>query len=186
MIILLELFWVFFRIGLFTFGGGYAMIPMMQDFIVDQKGWVSYEEIMNFIAISESTPGPFAINMATFVGTSQYGILGAIVATIAVILPSFLIILLIAKLFANFSNNRFVKAALGGIRPVVIGLISVVGISLVYSHALPNGILENVVIEWRYLVLVAICLLIKFKFKKLSPIYLILISAGLGLILYSI
>ena len=88
MIILLELFWVFFQIGLFTFGGGYAMIPMMQDFIVDQKGWVSYEEIMNFIAISESTPGPFAINMATFVGTSQYGILGAIVATIAVILPS--------------------------------------------------------------------------------------------------
>ena len=186
MTILLELFWVFFQIGLFTFGGGYAMIPMMQDFIVDQKGWVSYEEIMNFIAISESTPGPFAINMATFVGTSQYGILGAIVATIAVILPSFIIILLVAKLFANFSKNKYVKAALGGIRPVVIGLISVVGISLVYSHALPNGILENVVIEWRYLVLVAICLLIKFKFKKLSPIYLILISAGLGLILYSI
>ena len=186
MTILLELFWVFFQIGLFTFGGGYAMIPMMQDFIVDQKGWVSYEEIMNFIAISESTPGPFAINMATFVGTSQYGILGAIVATIAVILPSFIIILLVAKLFANFSKNKYVKAALGGIRPVVIGLISVVGISLVYSHALPNGILENVVIEWRYLVLVASCLLIKFKFKKLSPIYLILISAGLGLILYSI
>ena len=186
MTILLELFWVFFQIGLFTFGGGYAMIPMMQDFIVDQKGWVSYEEIMNFIAISESTPGPFAINMATFVGTSQYGILGAIVATIAVILPSFIIILLVAKLFANFSKNKYVKAALGGIRPVVIGLISIVGISLVYSHALPNGILENVVIEWRYLVLVAICLLIKFKFKKLSPIYLILISAGLGLILYSI
>ena len=186
MIILLELFWVFFQIGLFTFGGGYAMIPMMQDFIVDQKGWVSYEEIMNFIAISESTPGPFAINMATFVGTSQYGILGAIVATIAVILPSFIIILLIAKLFSNFSNNKYVRAALGGIRPVVIGLISVVGISLLYSHALPNGVLENVVIEWRYLVLVAVCLLIKFKFKKLSPIYLILISAGLGLLLYSI
>ena len=186
MTILLELFWVFFQIGLFTFGGGYAMIPMMQDFIVDQKGWVSYEEIMNFIAISESTPGPFAINMATFVGTSQYGILGAIVATIAVILPSFIIILLVAKLFSNFSNNKYVRAALGGIRPVVIGLISVVGISLLYSHALPNGILGTVVIEWRYLILVAICLLIKFKFKKLSPIYLILISAGLGLILYSI
>ena len=186
MIILLELFWVFFQIGLFTFGGGYAMIPMMQDFIVDQKGWVSYEEIMNFIAISESTPGPFAINMATFVGTSQYGILGAIVATIAVILPSFIIILLIAKLFSNFSNNKYVRAALGGIRPVVIGLISVVGISLLYNHALPNGVLENIVIEWRYIVLVAICLLIKFKFKKLSPIYLNLISAGLGLLLYSI
>ena len=186
MIILLELFWVFFQIGLFTFGGGYAMIPMMQDFIVDQKGWVSYEEIMNFIAISESTPGPFAINMATFVGTSQYGILGAIVATIAVILPSFIIILLIAKLFSNFSNNKYVRAALGGIRPIVIGLIVVVGISLLYSHALPNGIFGNVVIEWRYLILVAICLLIKFKFKKISPIYLILISAGLGLLLYSI
>ncbi len=183
--ILLELFWVFFRIGLFTFGGGYAMIPMIQDLVVDEKNWVSYEEIMNFIAISESTPGPFAINMATFIGTTQYGLLGAVVATIAVILPSFLIILLIAKLFSNFSNNKIVKAALGGIRPVVIGLIAVVGISLVYSHALPNGF-ENIVVEWRYLVLVAICLLIKFKFKKMSPIYLILISAGLGLILYSI
>ena len=184
--VLLELFWVFFRIGLFTFGGGYAMIPMIQDLVVDEYGWVGAEEIMNFIAISESTPGPFAINMATFVGTSQYGLLGAIVATIAVILPSFIIILIIAKLFANFSNNKFVKAALGGIRPVVIGLISVVGITLVYTHALPNGILDNVVVEWRYLVLVAICLAIKFKFKKLSPIYLVLISAGLGLLLYSI
>ena len=90
--ILLELFWVFFQIGLFTFGGGYAMIPMIQDLVVDEKKWVTYEEIMNFIAISESTPGPFAINMATFVGTTQYGLLGAIVATIAVILPSFIII----------------------------------------------------------------------------------------------
>jgi len=184
--ILLELFWVFFQIGLFTFGGGYAMIPMIQDLVVDEKKWVTYEEIMNFIAISESTPGPFAINMATFVGTTQYGLLGAIVATIAVILPSFIIILLIAKLFSNFSNNKFVKAALGGIRPVVIGLIAVVGISLVYTHAFPNGILENVVFEWRYFVLVIICLLIKFKFKKMSPIYLILISAGLGILLYSI
>ena len=93
--VLLELFWVFFRIGLFTFGGGYAMIPMIQDLIVDEYGWVGTEEIMNFIAISESTPGPFAINMATFVGTSQYGILGAIVASFAVILPSFIIITLL-------------------------------------------------------------------------------------------
>lgn len=184
MFILLELFWVFFQIGLFTFGGGYAMIPMMEDLIVGEKAWLTSEEILNFIAISESTPGPFAINMATFVGTSQYGFLGAMFATLGAVLPSFIIILVIAKLFANFSKNKYVKSALGGIRPVVLGLILTVGLSLLYSNLLPSGLVGEIVVEWRYLIIFIICLLVKIFYKKISPVFLILISAVLGVILY--
>lgn len=183
---LFELFIVFFQIGLFTFGGGYAMIPMMQDLLVDKYQWVSESQLLNFIAVSESTPGPFAINMATFVGSSQANVLGAIVATIGVVLPSFIIILLIAKLFTNFSKNKYVKSALKGIRPVVVGLILSVAISLVYNSFLVYDANNNAIIEWRYLIIVALCVLFKKIFKKASPIYMILIAAVLGIVLYSI
>ena len=92
--IYLELFWIFFRIGLFTIGGGYAMIPMITQEIVDEKGWLTDTQLLNYIGISESTPGPFAINIATFVGTSQGGVLGGVVATFSVVLPSLIIILI--------------------------------------------------------------------------------------------
>ena len=94
--IFLELFWVFFLIGAFTFGGGYAMLPLMQA-EVTAKGWISNEAVVNFIAVSESTPGPFAINMATYVGSEMGGVLGAACATLGVVLPSFVIILIVAK-----------------------------------------------------------------------------------------
>lgn len=187
---LFLLFIVFFQIGLFTFGGGYAMIPMMEDMLVHQYGWVSEEQLLNFIAVSESTPGPFAINMATFVGTSQYGFLGAVVATLGVVLPSYIIILIVAKLFANFSENKYVKSALSGIRPVVIGLIATVGINLLISNITSLNANNEVIFEWKYLLIVAICFGINLVFKKLnkkmSPIFLILIAACLGLVLYSI
>lgn len=93
--IYLELFWIFFRIGLFTIGGGYAMIPMITQEIVDEKGWLTDTQLLNYIGISESTPGPFAINIATFVGTSQGGVLGGVVATFSVVLPSLIIILIL-------------------------------------------------------------------------------------------
>ena len=98
--IYLELIWAFFKIGAFTFGGGYAMIPLIQS-EVTSRGWMSTEEILNFIAVSESTPGPFAINMATYIGTETAGFWGAVCATGAVVLPSFIIILIIAK-FTRF------------------------------------------------------------------------------------
>ena len=117
-----ELFYTFFLIGLFTFGGGYAMIPMIQDQIVG-KGWMTDAELSDFIAISETTPGPFAINISTFVGSQTAGILGAICSTIGVILPSFIIIILVSIILSKFLKNRFVKGALNGVKPVIIALI---------------------------------------------------------------
>ena len=92
----LTLFWTFFKIGLFTFGGGYAMLPLIQQYVLG-FGWLSEEELVNFVAVSESTPGPFAINIATYVGSSQAGVLGAFFTTLGVVLPSFIIIFIVAK-----------------------------------------------------------------------------------------
>ena len=117
-----ELFYVFFLIGLFTFGGGYAMIPMIQSEIVG-RGWINDAALSDFIAISEATPGPFAINIATFVGSHTSGFLGAICSTLGVILPSFIIILLVAFLMTKIIKNRFVEGALKGVRPIILALI---------------------------------------------------------------
>ena len=113
--IYLELFWIFFRIGLFTIGGGYAMIPMITQEIVDEKGWLTDTQLLNYIGISESTPGPFAINIATFVGTSQGGVLGGVVATFSVVLPSLIIILIFAAIYSKISKNRFLRGAFDAI-----------------------------------------------------------------------
>ena len=120
---LFLLFFTFFKIGLFTIGGGYAMIPLIQRDVVNH-GWMTLSELTDFIGIAESTPGPFAVNIATFVGMKQNHIIGAVCATLGVILPSFLIILFIAKWFMNFKTNKFVQASLSGLRPAVVGLIA--------------------------------------------------------------
>ena len=120
--IYLQLFLTFLKIGAVSFGGGYAMIPLIQDEVIT-NGWLGSEQILNFIAVSESTPGPIAINMATFVGASQGGILGALCATLGVVLPSFIIILIVASLIKSLLKFAGVKAFIDGIRPVVIGLI---------------------------------------------------------------
>jgi chromate transporter len=120
--IFFELFYTFFLIGLFTFGGGYAMIPMIQDQIVG-RGWMNDAQLSDFIAISESTPGPFAINISTFVGSRTAGIGGAICATVGVILPSFIIIILVSIILSKFLKNRFVQGGLNGVKPVILALI---------------------------------------------------------------
>ena len=113
-----QLFYTFFLIGLMTFGGGYAMIPMIQDTVVG-NGWMTLTELTDFIAISEATPGPFAINIATFVGNKVGGVLGSVCTTLVVVLPSFIIILLVAFVLSKFINNKYVKGALNGVRPVI-------------------------------------------------------------------
>ena len=130
--ILLELFLTCFKVGLFTIGGGAAIIPILQQEVV-AKGWISMEEVLTYIAISESTPGPIAINMATFVGSSQAGFLGALCATLGMVLPSFIIILVIAKFFSKFSENKHIKTVLASIRPFVVGMILSAGLYLVLS-----------------------------------------------------
>ena len=139
MTIFLKLFLTFFEIGAVSFGGGYAMIAMIRDKAL-LHGWLSEAELLNMIAIAESTPGPIAVNMATFVGSSEGGFLGAICATIGVILPSFLIILLIAALIRGFLKLKLVRAALSGIRPCTVGLILATAITMLLSGIL--GLLE--------------------------------------------
>ena len=123
---LLELFAVFFKIGLFTFGGGYAMLPLIQQEALS-RGWLDADTLYRFIGVCESTPGPIAVNMATFVGSTQAGLPGAACATLGVVLPALLVMLVIAAAIRDFGNNRLVRNAMSGIRPVVAGMILAVG-----------------------------------------------------------
>ena len=189
--ILLELFLTFFKIGALTFGGGYAMIPFVREEVL-AHGWLTEEELLNMIAVSESTPGPIAVNMATFVGSNEAGILGSALATLGVVLPSFIIILIISALLKNFLKYNGVKAFLEGVRPTVVSLISGTAITLFLSVLLgigsgdftPNLDVKGIII---FALVVAIAAIFKkIKGKKPSPILMIAISAGLGMILYSL
>lgn len=120
---LLELFLVFFKMGSFTFGGGYAMLPIIQEEIVNKRNWATDEEILDYYAIGQSTPGIIAVNTATFIGYNKQGILGGVVATLGVVSPSIIIITIIAAFFKNFQDYTIVQHAFGGIRVVVAALI---------------------------------------------------------------
>ncbi len=184
--IFLELFFVFFLIGLFTIGGGYAMLPLISEEVVG-RGWISFEAITNFIAIAESTPGPFAVNTATLVGFElgmQYGylgaLLGAFVGTLGVVLPSFIIIVIIAKLFKNFIEVQTVQNALTGIKAVVVGLIIAVVVNLLYT----NIYAYTGQIDYYSIGIIIFIFSLSLLWKKLSPIILILISGALGVVFY--
>lgn len=191
--ILFELFYVFFFIGLFTIGGGYAMIPMIEDEIVG-RGWLTMEELLNYFAISESTPGPFAVNTATMVGYSQAGLLGAIVATLSVVLPSFIIILIIAKFISNFLKYKSVKWALDGVKPIVTGLIIAVVINLIVKNVFGFPSLMDISfkeininnIDFISVGIMIFVFALSKVFKKISPILLIIISAILGILIYGV
>ena len=189
--IYLQLFLTFFEIGLFTFGGGYAMISLIREKALT-FGWLTEEELLNIIAVSESTPGPIAVNMATFVGSTQGGILGSLVATLGIVLPSFMVILLIAAFIRNFLKYKGVQAFLGGVRPCVIALILATAVTMLLSTLLgittvSGGFAPDIRGIIIFATLVAISLIFKkIKKKKPSPILMILISAGLGMILYSV
>lgn len=189
--IYLKLFLTFFEIGLFTFGGGYAMISLIREKALE-FGWLTEGELLNMIAVSESTPGPIAVNMATFAGSTQGGILGSIIATLGIVLPSFIIILLISALIRNFLKYRGVQAFLGGVRPCVVALILGTAITMLLSTlfgftAIGNGFSFDV----KGIIILALLLIIAPVFKKIknrapSPIFMIIISAGLGILFYTI
>lgn len=179
--IFLELFWTFLKIGAFTFGGGYAMLPLIQQAVLD-KGWMPAEQLINFIAVSESTPGPFAINMATYIGTEKGGLLGAVCATLGVVLPSFVIILIVAKIFDKFKENRVVKGCMSGLKPAVVGLIGSAILSVVLTVFFPVGFSLAVftdVTTYIYLALTAGAVVL--AFKKVHPILIICLSAVVGI-----
>lgn len=177
--IYLELFLTFFKIGAFTFGGGYAMLPLIQA-EVTSRGWMETEALVNFVAISESTPGPFAVNMATFVGSRMGGIAGAACATLGVVLPSFIVILIVARCFDRFKNSKPVRGVMSGLRPAVIGMIASALTSIALTVFLPAGTagfdLTHFLVSLVIFVLGAVL-----AFRKCHPILIIAISAVLGL-----
>lgn len=189
--IYLELFLTFLEIGAVSFGGGYAMISLIREKVL-LHGWLAEEELLNMIAVSESTPGPIAVNMATFIGSAQGGILGSFLATLGVVLPSFIIILIIAALIRNFLKYKGVQAFLGGIRPCVVGLILATALTMLMRTLFTFKSIHNAVVpDGKSLVIFAAIAAAAFFFKKLrkkplSPILLILISAGLGIVVYSV
>lgn len=183
--IYLKLLWTFFKIGLFTIGGGYAMIPMIQSEVVN-VGWLTDAELLDFMAISESTPGPFAINIATFVGFNEAGVLGALCATLGVVLPSFIIIIIISKIVNKFLKNKYVNYALSGVRPVVVGLILAVAISLIYAGVFANTTFDWTAFSYSSLIIMSVVFILS-RFKKTNnPIFLILISAVMGIIMFGL
>ena len=185
MSIYIQLFYEFFKIGLFTFGGGYAMIPLVRDTAIN-NGWLIAEEFSSLIAVCESTPGPVAINMATYIGSLQGGILGSLSATFGVVLPSFLIILLIASILNKFTENKHFKNFIRGVKPVVTALILSTGLLLLVECIGVNIDAKNIdlnivsIIVFALIALSYIIVLKVFK-KKISSIQLILIAAVLGI-----
>ena len=195
MSIYLELFLVFLEIGAFSFGGGYGMISMIREKTL-AHGWLTEAELLNMIAVAESTPGPIAVNMATFVGSTQAGFFGSVVATLGVVLPSFVIILIISALIRDLLKYSGVKAFLGGVRPCVVGLI--LATALIFLMRIIFGfvkISDSGAFDFRGAIIFALIILVtkvvpkyapKLIKKAPSPIVLILISAALGILLYSI
>lgn len=189
--IFFELFYTFFLIGLFTFGGGYAMIPMIQEQVVG-KGWVSADALTDFIAISEVTPGPFALNISTFVGNNVAGPFGAVCSTLGVILPSLIIIIIVAMIMNKFIKNRFVQGALNGVKPIVLALILSTALLLFVKVIFFGG--HSITGEFTFdlrsfaLLITLVMFLIIYKKinkKSLNPILLLGLSALMGIIIFS-
>ena len=173
--IYLELFWVFFKIGAFTFGGGYAMLPLVQEAVL-KHGWMDGQAVVDFIAISESTPGPFAVNMATFAGMQTAGLGGAVCATLGVVLPSFLVILLIAGCLQKFRQNKLVSGAMSGLRPAVVGMIAAAILSVGKTTCSVIPLWGGAF--WMTVLLFGGCLAL--SFRKVHPLWLILLAGGTG------
>lgn len=186
--IFLDLFLGFLRVGLFAFGGAYGAIPLIRE-IVLSYGWLTDAELTYMIAVSESTPGPIMVNLATYVGSSQAGFGGAMLSTFAVVLPAFAIILLMMVLLKTFLKNQYVQGLLRGMTPCVIGIVLSTGVLMTFtacigSFTAPNADLRAIIIA----VLLAAATLLhkKLRKKKLSPILLIVLSAGLGMLVYGL
>lgn len=178
--ILFKLFYTFFKIGLFTFGGGYAMLPLIREEVL-ANNWADEAELVNFIAVSESTPGPFAINMSTYIGTEQAGILGAFFATLGVVLPSFIIILIVARYYQKYQNSKIVTGLMSGLKPAVVGLIGAAVISIGTTVLFPGGITTQMFLEQNiYISLGVFALMTVLAFKKVHPILIIGLSAIAG------
>ena len=174
---LLLLFFEFFKVGLFAIGGGMATLPFLFDLSDRYPEWMSYADISNMIAVSEATPGPMGVNMATYVGNNVAGLIGGITATLGLVAPSIIIILIIARVLDKFKGNKYVDYAFYGLRAVVIALIAYAGFQ-VFTVALYNGVSIRVTETIIFAVMFALMII----FRKLHPIIWIAIAAAVGLI----
>lgn len=186
--IYLDLFLGFLKVGCFAFGGAYGAIPLIRD-VVLSYGWLSDETLTYMIAVSESTPGPIMVNLATYIGSSQAGLHGAVIATLAVVLPSFLIILLVTALLKTALKNKYVQAVLRGLKPCVIGIVLATGIYMVFGNCF--GTITAIKANLQAILITALLIAAMFGYKrfakkKLSPILLIVVSAIAGMLVFGI
>ena len=184
--IYLELFLGFLKVSCFAFGGAYGAIPLIRD-VVLSYGWMSEETLTYMIAVSESTPGPIIVNLATYIGKTQGGLLGALIATFGVVLPCFVIIVLITAIMNKFIQNKYVQAVLRGLKPCMIGIVLATGCYMVVNNCFIRE--SGIALNWKAVIITALLFAIKFGYKKfakkkLSPIMLIVVSAVLGMVVY--
>lgn len=166
-----KMFYTFFKIGMFTIGGGYAMLPLIQKEVVEKNAWIEEKEFFELLALAQSSPGPIAVNSAVFIGYKQAGIIGSLVATLAIVLPSFLAILVIAAYLVSYRDNATVTAVFKGLRPAVVALIAAPLYSLAKSMNI--GLVG---------LIVAVVAAVAIAFANVSPIAVIIMAAAAGLI----
>ena len=187
--ILLRLWWEFFKIGMFSVGGGMATLPFLYD-ISDRTGWFTYDQIADMLAVSESTPGPIGINMATYTGFTTAGFWGSLIATLGIITPGIIIVLLIVAVLDRFRKNKYVEAAFYGLRPASTGLIAAAGVLVVEIALLRLDLFKESgkvfdIFNYKAIILAALLLVLTRWFKptkKLHPVVFIVFSAVVGIV----
>ena len=187
--IYLQLFVSYLKIGFFGFGGGYAMLSLIQNEVVVQHAWMSNAEFADIVAVSQMTPGPIAINSATYVGYTVgcqagtgcwCGILGSVIATFAVCLPSLTVMLLLTRFFLKLKGNRYIEGAMTGMKPVVIGMIAAAALLLIFPHSDAPGD-QNFIDAWSWVLFGGV---FAGSWRKVNPILLIVLSAAAGILIY--
>ena len=178
--IYLQLFISYLKIGFFGFGGGYAMLSLIQNEIVEQRGWITVSQFADIVAISQMTPGPIAINSATYIGYTVAGFWGSVVATVAVCLPALTVMLALTKFFLKLKDNRYVHGVITGMRPVVVGMIAAAALLLIFPEQRADS---SFIDHWSWILFAAT---LYASYKKVNPILLIALSAVAGIVIYGV
>lgn len=178
--IYLQLFISYLKIGFFGFGGGYAMLSLIQNEIVEQRGWITVSQFADIVAVSQMTPGPIAINSATYIGYTIGGFWGSVVATIAVCLPALTVMLALTKFFLKLKDNRYVHGVITGMRPVVVGMIAAAALLLIFPEQRADS---SFIDHWSWILFAAT---LYASYKKVNPILLIALSAVAGIVIYGV
>jgi chromate transporter len=178
--VLLQLFISYLKIGFFGFGGGYAMLSLIHSEVVVHNGWLTNGEFSDIVAISQMTPGPIAINSATYIGYEVAGFCGSVVATVAVCLPALTIMMLITRFFLRLRDNRYVRGVVMGMRPVVVGMIASAALLLIFPHSADG---HSFIDGWSWVIFIGVLLA---SVKRVNPILLIVLSAVAGVVIYGV